>query len=122
MSPWWIVCKKELRETLRDRRTLLVMILVPVLLYPVILVASEQLILFGQRNLEAEAAAVGVVGEPPDRLLELVRDRDELDLVDLSGDPEEAIRGDSVAAVAIVGGAADLRASRERGGLFDRPA
>ena len=27
MSPWWIVCKKELRETFRDRRTMAMMVL-----------------------------------------------------------------------------------------------
>ena len=32
-AAWWIVFRKELRETLRDRRTLLMMIVVPVLLF-----------------------------------------------------------------------------------------
>ena len=52
-SPWWIVFRKELRETLRDRRTLFVMIAVPVLLYPGVLIGAEQLSLFGTRNLES---------------------------------------------------------------------
>jgi sodium transport system permease protein len=30
----WTVLAKELRETLRDRRTLFIMIVIPVLLYP----------------------------------------------------------------------------------------
>ena len=42
MSAWRVVCAKELRETLRDRRTLLMMVVVPVLLYPVLLITMEQ--------------------------------------------------------------------------------
>ena len=45
-----IVFRKELRETLRDTRTLLIMIVVPVLLYPAILIASDQVALFGRRQ------------------------------------------------------------------------
>jgi sodium transport system permease protein len=56
------VLAKELRETLRDRRTLFIMIVIPVLLYPGMLVLMEQMTLFGQRSLEASAPRVAVVG------------------------------------------------------------
>ena len=46
-----VVFRKEFQETLRDGRTLLMMVIIPVLLYPAILIASEQLALFGQRQL-----------------------------------------------------------------------
>ena len=72
MTPWWIVFRKELRETVRDRRTLLLMVVVPVLLYPALLVVSEQILLFGQRRLQERVAPVGVVGEAPPELLALV--------------------------------------------------
>ena len=65
----WVVFRKELLETLRDRRTLLVMILVPVLLYPGLLVLTEQLAIFGaQRLAESRACSIAMVGshaEPP---------------------------------------------------------
>jgi sodium transport system permease protein len=57
------VVAKELRETLRDRRTLFIMIVIPVLLYPGMLIAVEQIAAFGQRSLEASAPRVAVVGE-----------------------------------------------------------
>jgi sodium transport system permease protein len=60
------VLRKELRETLRDRRTLIVMIAVPVLLYPVMLITVEQIALFGQRSLQASSVRVAVVGDAPD--------------------------------------------------------
>lgn len=56
------VLAKELTETLRDRRTLFIMIVVPTFLYPALFVVMEQLALFGQRSLEGTAVRVAVVG------------------------------------------------------------
>lgn len=49
---------KELRETLRDRRTLLVMLVVPIFLYPALLIVMQQLAIFGQRQLQEAPASV----------------------------------------------------------------
>src|SRR5262249_2693269 len=38
----WVVYRKELLEALRDRRTLIAMVLVPLLLYPVLMVVVVQ--------------------------------------------------------------------------------
>ncbi|MGD8321089.1 MAG: ABC transporter permease subunit/CPBP intramembrane protease [Gemmatimonadota bacterium] len=103
MSPWWIVFRKELRETLRDRRTLLVMVVVPVLLYPLLLIVSEQILLFGMRRIESTAAPVAVVGDAPPELLALVDSSPQLRRVQLSGDVATALRLDSVTAVAVLG-------------------
>jgi sodium transport system permease protein len=54
------VLGKELLETVRDRRTLFMMLVLPTLLYPAMLVLVQQLALFGQRQLGAEAATVAV--------------------------------------------------------------
>jgi sodium transport system permease protein len=65
---WHIVATvfaKELKETLRDRRTMAIMILVPVFLYPALFVIAEQLALFGQRSLEESAVRVAVIGTAP---------------------------------------------------------
>jgi sodium transport system permease protein len=56
------VLAKELRETLRDRRTLFMMIVIPTLLYPALMVVLEQLTLLGQRRLAERPAAVAVAG------------------------------------------------------------
>src|SRR5690606_9228588 len=68
------VLAKELRETLRDRRTVLVMVVVPVFLYPVLLVVLEQLALFGRRQMEEAPAAVAFVGEWSDAAEHLYHD------------------------------------------------
>jgi sodium transport system permease protein len=100
---WWVVFRKEARETLRDRRTLLIMIVVPVLLYPGLLIVSEQLLLFGRRSLEAEPSPVAVVGDATPELLGLLDARETLDVVDIATGPEEALRSDEVTAVAVLG-------------------
>ena len=59
MSTTWVVFRKELRETLRDRRTLIVMVAIPILLYPVLLIATEQFALLGIRRIEGEGVSRG---------------------------------------------------------------
>lgn len=119
MKAWRVVCGKELRETFRDRRTLLMMIVVPVLLYPFILIAMEQLLLFGMRNLEAEASPVALVGDPPAELVSLIGASEGLRLVPIAGDPEAAIRSDSVTAVAVIGVPSGAEGTRDVTLLYD---
>jgi sodium transport system permease protein len=122
MSPWWIVFKKEIRETLRDRRTLQMMIAVPVLLYPVILIASEQILLFGRRSLEAERQPVAVLGDAPPELMRLIEARERIHVVPLEGDEDraiEAIRANAVAAVIVLGPATGEDQTRSAMILFD---
>jgi sodium transport system permease protein len=95
-----VVFLKEMRETLRDTRTLLIMVVVPVILYPAILVVSEQLALFGQRQLEREPSPVGVVGDVDPAFMEFLEGRENILVFDV-GDPEDAVRSDSVTAVAL---------------------
>lgn len=119
MSPWWIVFTKELRETVRDRRTLLMMVVVPVLLYPVLLVVSEQILLFGQRRLASTAAPVAIVGDAPAELVALVDSSAALRLVTISRSPEDALRDDAVAAVVVLGPEAEGEGTRTVALLYD---
>jgi len=119
VSAWRVVCAKELRETLRDRRTVLMMIVVPVLLYPFLLIAMEQLLLFGMRNLEAEASPVALVGDVPAGLVALVDEDESLRRVEVVGDPETAIRSDSVTAIALFGAPPGVDGTRGVTLLYD---
>lgn len=62
------VLGKEIRETLRDRRTLVIMAVVPALLYPGLMIFVQQLALFGQRRIETESYRVAVAEAPPGTL------------------------------------------------------
>ena len=114
-----MVFRKEARETLRDRRTLLIMIVVPVLLYPALMIVGEQLLLFGQRSLEAVASPVAVVGDAPQELLDLLEAREALDLVHIDVAAEEALRTNRVSAVAVLGPPSRTDGTQEVTVLYD---
>lgn len=82
------VFAKELTETLRDRRTLMVMLVVPIFLYPGLLIVMQQLAIFGQRQLKEAPAAVLAQGADADMLRRLEADtRLRVSVADASGEP-----------------------------------
>lgn len=60
-----IILGKELRETLRDRRTLMMMIVLPVLLYPLMIIGFGKLQASQQEATEARTSRVAVWGSVP---------------------------------------------------------
>lgn len=99
------VLRKELRETLRDRRTLTMMVVFPVFLYPVLFVLMQQLALFGQKSLEAEPVRVAVAGSPEASAF-LARDT-ALRVVAAAGAPERAVAAGEVDAAVVLAPAAE---------------
>jgi sodium transport system permease protein len=61
----WLTLGKELRETLRDRRTLAVMILFPLVVYPLLALVGTQLVASRKQTEEARASQVAVLGDGP---------------------------------------------------------
>ena len=59
----WVVYRKELIDTLRDRRTLIAMVLVPVVLYPVLMVVLVQALKSEKGRREAERYSICVPDE-----------------------------------------------------------
>ena len=116
---WWIVFRKELLETLRDRRTLMLMIVVPVLLYPALLIVSEQLLLLGERTLAADRAPVAVVGAMPPELADILSSNEDLAVIELERGAAEALRDNTVTAVAVIGAPAGVDGTRDVTLLFD---
>ena len=95
------VLAKELRETLRDRRTLIIMVVVPAFLYPAMFVLMEQLALFGQRNLTEDPVRVAVVGGEAEAVP--LRAGGELELVRSDHAPWERLREGALDAVIVLG-------------------
>jgi sodium transport system permease protein len=60
-----LVLAKVLRETLRDRRSLAVMVLVPLVVYPLLALVGTQVMSQRSRKQEARASAVAVLGSDP---------------------------------------------------------
>lgn len=58
-----LVAAKELRESLRDRRTLFVALLLPVLLYPLMMLAIAPLVNLQKQKLHDDAQPIALTGE-----------------------------------------------------------
>lgn len=113
------VLAKELKETLRDRRTLFMMIVIPTLLYPALMVLVEQLTLFGQRRLSEQPAAVAVAGADPATLAFLRRDT-ALRLLPAESATVRAVRAHRAEAAVVVSPApADTSGTRKVRVLYD---
>ncbi len=57
-----VILRKELKDTIRDRRTLVVMVLVPIILMPLILVASVKLSEWSSRSQAEDVVQLMVSG------------------------------------------------------------
>jgi sodium transport system permease protein len=66
----WTIFRKEITETLRDRRTLLMMVGLPLLLYPLMIIGLSKLGESQEEAREARISKVGVWGEWPPGLIE----------------------------------------------------
>lgn len=80
------VYKKELKDTLRDKRTILMMILVPIVMYPVLFVLISQIQSTGVAKLKLEKSRIALGSTVPARLDSLMKNDDNLCIVS-SEDP-----------------------------------
>lgn len=81
-----LVAAKELRETLRDRRTLTVMILFPLVVYPLVSLLMAQVMASHAARGEAQRSRVMVLGPANTAALAAVRER-------LASDPKSFVLG-----------------------------
>jgi len=89
----WTIFRKELVETLRDRRTLFMMIVLPVLLYPMMIIAFSWFAESQSEAREERASTVAVWGTPPHDLLSGLRQNDKLALRPWAGAAPEVKQG-----------------------------
>ncbi len=60
----WRLCQKELRESLRDRRTLFTLVLMPILVYPLLSMALQRLVIGANTKTKADTEfVIGVENE-----------------------------------------------------------
>ncbi|HVT07093.1 MAG TPA: ABC transporter permease subunit/CPBP intramembrane protease [Polyangia bacterium] len=64
LRPALLVAGKELRETLRDRRTIAVMVLFPLVVYPLVSLVTAQVLAARVARVDAHVARVAVQGPP----------------------------------------------------------
>jgi sodium transport system permease protein len=112
-----LIARKELLDTLRDRRTLFVALVLPLLLYPALLLGLTQVVGATQRNLDAERQRVLVDGVEPDHpIVEALRER-RLDPVASERGRAERLRALAEAAEEDESARGELRRALEAEGL-----
>lgn len=67
-----IIFRKELIDILRDRRTLIAMILVPIVLYPLLILGSSQAVQFQTGRMQREEFFIGVPDEETGQRLHVI--------------------------------------------------
>ena len=93
----FVILRKELMETLRDKRTLIAMIGIPVLLYPMLIIASAQVLSVQQSKMEHMQLAVSLA--PPDpNLNHWIQSIDNIQIVS-SANPDKDLRDGNLHAV-----------------------
>jgi sodium transport system permease protein len=89
------IFRKEIRDVLRDRRTLTVMIVLPIVLYPIMIIGLSQVMMVQAKKLEEKTAKVVVQGLPySPTLAKELRAIPVLDVVRDSNPPAALARGD----------------------------
>ena len=116
-----ITLGKELREALRDRRTLAMMVLFPLVVYPLLSLLVSQLVLHREKSREEQPSTVAVTGSGPvaSELRGRLADRPKLFKVVERGDLG-AVEAGHLDAVLVVGdGAASAGTTRHVQILYD---
>ncbi len=93
-----VIWLKELRDTIRDRRTLIVMVLVPILVTPALLIGMNALA-ESSANKPVHVAVAGAAAAP--ELVQILRSQPQV-IVDLRPDPRAEVKDGNVDAGLII--------------------
>ncbi|WP_235034218.1 ABC transporter permease subunit/CPBP intramembrane protease [Roseiconus lacunae] len=115
------LCQKELRETLRDRRTIITLLMMPLLVYPLLSMALNRFLLSAAREADQIPYAIGVatdeegtalltwlespLSQPPQAIVDSSNGRvAKFDVINTSGDspPEDALKAGMVDLAAFI--------------------
>lgn len=93
------IIRKETLDTLRDKRTIIVMILVPVLVFPVIFIITSRLQMSVMEREQERTIKIGYVAQEQDHdLKEFLRQQPRVELIVMNDETlfQELIRSDSI--------------------------
>jgi len=97
------IWKKELKDTIRDRRTLMAMIIMPMLLMPVIIIGMGKFVEYQMKSAEEKVVRVAIENqEVAPALVETIKSGDKIEVVDLEGDLEQALREEKIEAGMVI--------------------
>ena len=91
-----IIYFKEMLETLRDRRTLISTILIPIILFPVLMFGMGAVVVTMMKKTEAEATRIALIGEEhASSFVSLLLEGDDFQKVDVA-DFKSALKGKEI--------------------------
>ena len=85
----WIIVRKELLEALRDRRTVFIALVLPILLYPTLFTLMSRLMESQEAGQKAITSHVAVWGVLPPQLKQHLQSSGKIELVEWAGVPPE---------------------------------
>lgn len=97
------IWKKEIKDTIRDRRTMLSMILIPMLLMPVILIGMVKFIELQEKTQEEQVVRVAILGgENAPQIAKAVEEQEKTEIVQITGDIESAVAKEEIDAAIVI--------------------
>lgn len=115
------IFRKELIDSLRDRRTLVTMIVIPLLLFPVLIGISSRILISQARKAQEKVLSIALIshGNAPE-FRQLLREREDVNLIEdmSSDDAQERIRIDSLDALIVFERDFDRRIDEMRPGTI----
>ncbi len=103
MSNITTIWKKELKDTIRDRRTILTMIILPMLLMPILMIGMGKFIEYQISSSEEKIIKIAIVNEDKaPQFVELINDNEKIEIIDIDNDIREAVRNDEIQAGIII--------------------
>lgn len=94
----WTIFVKELLDTLRDKRTLIAMVGVPIFLYPALVLLLSELAVSQQARVAAIHSRVGIVAEDSEAVKAWFDDAELIEVVD-APDPDAALASGALDAI-----------------------
>lgn len=97
------IWKKEIKDTIRDRRTLVAMVLMPMLLMPVMILGMSKFIDYQMKKQQEQVIKVVLVGEKNNlQLSEMIKNQEMFEIVRIDINIKEAIENEDIDAGIII--------------------
>lgn len=97
------IWKKEIKDTVRDRRTMLSMVLIPMLLMPVILIGMVKFIESQEKTQEEQVVKVAILGgENAQQIAKAVEEQEKTEIIQITGDVESAVAKEEIDAAIVI--------------------
>ncbi|MBU4339263.1 ABC transporter permease [Patescibacteria group bacterium] len=97
------IWKKELKDTIRDRRTLVAMILMPMFLMPAMTIGMFKLMDKIMKDQEKQTVKIALSGEDNSpELAEMIKSQEKLEIVSMNKDERKAVKEEEIDAAVVI--------------------